>query len=153
MADKEAVKEVRVKPKLDTYVKGVSGSGKRTMRCKDQVAESLDGFTLEETYRVASELTDTPAKELQTKYGHLNVGMQRMNLGNRIRGAIAKQDKLREKDKSVANGLKLLQVACEKPRAAANSRAEAKAAKAKAAEAKAAAKAKAEEGKGKSKAA
>lgn len=147
MADQEAVKEVRIKPKLETYVKGVSGSGKRTMRCKDATAEALDGFTVEETYRVAAELTDTPVKELQTKYGHLNVGMQRMNLGNRIRGAIAKQDKAREKDKSVANGLKLLQIACEKPRQAANQRAADKAAKVKAAEAKAAEKAKEEKGK------
>ena len=147
MADKEEVKEVKVKPNLENYVKGVSGSGKRTMRSKDIVAESLDGFTVEETYRVAAELTDTPVKDLQTKYGHLNVGMQRMNLGNRIRGAIAKQDKAREKDKSVANGLKLLQVAGGKPREAADKRAAEKAVKAKAAEAKAAAKAKEEKGK------
>lgn len=149
MADKEEVKEVKVKPNLENYVKGVSGSGKRTMRSKDIVAESLDGFTVEETYRVAAELTDTPVKDLQTKYGHLNVGMQRMNLGNRIRGAIAKQDKAREKDKSVANGLKLLQVACGKPREAADKRATAKAAKVKEAEAKKAAAEKAEKGKAK----
>lgn len=147
MADKEEVKEVRVKPNLENYVKGVSGSGKRTMRSKDVVAEALDGFTVEETYRVAAEMTDTPAKELQTKYGHLNVGMQRMNLGNRIRGAINKQDKARETDKSLPNGLKLLQIACEKPREAANKRAAEKAKKAKEAEAKAAEKAKEEKGK------
>ncbi len=149
MADKEEVKEVKVKPNLENYVKGVSGSGKRTMRSKDIVAESLDGFTVEETYRVAAELTDTPVKDLQTKYGHLNVGMQRMNLGNRIRGAIAKQDKAREKDKTIANGLKLLQVACDKPREAADKRATAKAAKVKEAEAKKAAADKAEKGKAK----
>jgi len=147
----DAPKEVRVKPDLSKYVKGVSGSGKKTMRTNDHVAASLDGFTLDEVYRVASELTETPEKEYREKYSHLNVGMQRMNLGNRIRGAIAKQDKAREKDKSIANGAKLLEIACEKPRAAADSRAKAKAAKAKAAEAKAAEKAK--EDKGKSKAA
>jgi hypothetical protein len=147
--EESAAKEVRVKPDLSKYVKGVSGSGKKTMRTNDHVAASLDGFTLDEVYRVASELTDTPEKEYRDKYSHLNVGMQRMNLGNRIRGAIAKQDKLREKDKSVANGAKLLEVACEKPRAAANSRAKAAAKKKADAEAKAEAKAKEEKGKSK----
>lgn len=146
---KDAPKEVRVKPDLSKYVKGVSGSGKKTMRTNDLVAASLDGFTLDEVYAVAQELTETAAKELHARYDHLNVGMQRMNLGNRIRGAIAKQDKAREKDKSVANGAKLLEVACTKPRAAADSRAKAKAVKAKEAEAKAAAKAKEEKGKSK----
>ena len=123
--EESAPKEVRVKPDLSKYVKGVSGSGKKTMRTNDHVAESLDGFTLDD------------------------VGMQRMNLGNRIRGAIAKQDKAREKDKSVASGAKLLEVACEKPRAAAASRAKAAAKKKADAEAKAAAKAKEEKGKSK----
>ena len=131
-------KEVRVKPDLTKYVKGVSGSGKKTMRANDHVAASLDGFTLDEVFRVAAELTETPEKEYRGKYSHLNVGMQRMNLGNRIRGAIAKQDKAREKDKSVASGAKLLEIACDKPRAAANKRKADKAAKAKAAEKKAA---------------
>ncbi len=151
MAEKDKKKEVSVKPDLSKYVKGVSGSGKKTMRTNDLVGASLDGFTLDEVYGVAQELTDTPAKEFRDKYSHLNVGMQRMNLGNRIRGAIAKQDKAREKDKSVANGAKLLEVACEKPRKAANARAATKAAKAK--EVKAKADAKAKEGKGESKAA
>lgn len=149
MADAKegAPKEVRVKPDLSKYVKGVSGSGKKTMRTNDLVAAALDGFTLDEVYAVAQELTDTPAKEFHAKYDHLNVGMQRMNLGNRIRGAIAKQDKAREKDKSVANGAKLLEVACEKPRKSADGRAKAKAFKAAEAAKKAEAKAKEEKAK------
>ncbi len=131
-------KEVRVKPDLTKYVKGVSGSGKKTMRTNDFVAESLNGFTLDEVYRVATELTEIEQKELRSRYSHLNVGMQRMNLGNRIRGAIAKQDKAREKDKSVASGAKLLEIACENPRKAANKRVAEKAAKTKAAAKKAA---------------
>ncbi|KKL05647.1 hypothetical protein LCGC14_2603930, partial [marine sediment metagenome] len=51
---------------------------------------------------------------------------------------IAKQDKAREKDKSVASGAKLLEIACNKPRAAANKRAADKAVKVKAAAKKAA---------------
>lgn len=151
--EETAPKEVRVKPDLSKYVKGVSGSGKKTMRTNDLVASSLDGFTLDEVYAVAQELTDTPAKEFRDKYSHLNVGMQRMNLGNRIRGAIAKQDKAREKDKSIANGAKLLEIACEKPRTAATARTKVKATKAKEAAAKADAKAEEEAKKGKSKAA
>ncbi len=147
--EETAPKEVRVKPDLSKYVKGVSGSGKKTMRTNDLVAAALDGFTLDECYAVAQELTDTPAKEFRDKYSHLNVGMQRMNLGNRIRGAIAKQDKAREKDKSVANGAKLLEVACEKPRKSADGRAKAKAVKAQAAADKKAAAEKEEKGKSK----
>ncbi len=145
----DAPKEVRVKPDLSKYVKGVSGSGKKTMRTNDVTAIALDGFTLDEVYAVAQVMTDTPAKEFHAKYDHLNVGMQRMNLGNRIRGAIAKADKAREKDKSRASGAKLLEVACEKPRVATIARAKTKANKAAEAAKKAEAKAKEEKGKAK----
>lgn len=133
MADNE-VKTVEIKPDLDKYVNGVSGSGKRTKRADDPVAEALDGFTLDETYGVASRMTDITQKDLKEKYGHLNVGMQRMNLGNRIRGAVAKLDAAHEQDKAVVPGLKTLEFECQKP-------AEARAKRIKAAEAEAAKKA------------
>ncbi len=140
-------KAVSIKPDLTKYVNGVSGAGKKTKRCDDYVAQSLDGFTLEEVYAVASALTETTVKDLNAKYNHLNGGMQRMNLGNRIRGAVTKQDKAREKDNKQASGAKLLDVACADPRRAATARSKAKAAAAKEAAAKADAKAKAEAGK------
>lgn len=148
MAEVKEAKEVRIKPDLEKYVNGVSGSGKRTKRCDDAIAEQLDGFTLEETFAVASKMVDVTVKDLQAKYGHLNVGMQRMNLGNRIRGAVAKLDKAHADDNKVANGITTLELECRKPRdAVAKRRSEADAARKKrdaAAAAKAEAKAKAE---------
>lgn len=147
----EATKEVRIKPDLEKYVNGVSGSGKRTKRANDDVAAALDGFTLDEVYAVAKSMCDISVKELTEKYEHLNVGMQRMNLGNRIRGAVAKLDKAHEGDKAVVAGLPTLKLNCDKPRAAATKRgaaqAEAKATREAKAEANAKAKAKAEKGK------
>lgn len=144
---------VRIKPKLETYVNGVSGAGKKTKRADHPVSAALDGFTLDETYAVAAEMTDVPAKDLRSRYSHLNVGMQRMNLGNRIRGAVAKLDKAHEADSKVVAGLPTLDQLCAKPRAATATRvkaaAEAAQIKADAAKVKAAAKAKADAAKAK----
>jgi colicin import membrane protein len=142
VAETTSTSEVRIKPDLTNYVKGVSGTGKKTMRINDATAIALEGLNIEEVYAVASGLLDVKVPKLQAKYGHLNVGMQRMNLGNRIRGAVTKQDKAHEADNKVASGGKLLEIACEKPRAAAAKRLAA-ADKAKAEKAKAAAEAKA----------
>lgn len=118
----EETKEVRVRPNLENYVSGVSGSGKRTKRSDHPVAAALDGFTLQETYSVASKFCEIPMTELTEKYSHLNVGMQRMNLGNRIRGEVNKRDKAHEADKAVVAGLKALAPYIEKPQAAAAKR-------------------------------
>jgi hypothetical protein len=149
----EETKEVRIKPDLEKYVNGVSGSGKKTKNCGDPVAEALDGFTVEEIRSVASRMCDIPVKELTEKYEHLNVGMQIMNLRNRIRGAVNKLDKGHEADKAVVAGLPTLALETEKGQAAVAKR---RAAAAKAADeraAKAAAKAKEKPAKGKAKAA
>jgi len=125
-AAKEEDKPVRIKPNLETYVNGVSGSGKKTKRSDHPVAKALDGFTLDETYQVASKMCDISVKGLQNKYGHLNVGMQRMNLGNRIRGAVQRLDKAHEADSKVVPGLKTLDLECASPRAAVAERVDAK---------------------------
>ncbi|KKN39793.1 hypothetical protein LCGC14_0739890 [marine sediment metagenome] len=118
MAEESKTKEVSIKPDLSKYVSGVSGSGKKTKRSNDPVAQALDGFTVAEVYAVACVMTDISVRDLQSKYGHLNIGMQRMNLGNRIRGAVAKLDKGHEKDKAVVAGLPTLKISCAKPREA-----------------------------------
>lgn len=69
--------------KIDEYVTGVSGSGKRTKNNGDDVAQAVDGFNLEELEIVATKL----GIELND-YSHLNYGMQVMNTRNRIRGAV-----------------------------------------------------------------
>jgi hypothetical protein len=69
----------------DQYVKGKTADGKTTIDNGDEVAELLRGKDLEQTYAVVAKQTKTPIEELKTKYQHLNVGQQRMNLGNRLR--------------------------------------------------------------------
>jgi hypothetical protein len=124
MADQEA-KAVEIKPNLEKYVDGVSASGKKTKNCGDPIAAAVDGFTVEEIRAVASKMTDVTQKDLEAKYAHLNVGMQIMNLRNRIRGAVNALDKAHEKDNAVVPGLEALKLHCEKGRAAANKRADA----------------------------
>lgn len=52
----------------------------------DEVATLLRKCSsLEETYKTASEYLGVPEAELLAKYGHLNPGQQRMNLGNKMR--------------------------------------------------------------------
>lgn len=61
-------------------------SGAFSVDCGDTVANRLRGKSLDEIYSETSKHLGVPATELKRKYGHLNEGMQRMNLGNRLRG-------------------------------------------------------------------
>lgn len=67
--------------------------GRRTLDCADSVASSLRGLNLDEVYETTSEWVKIPVVELEIRYSHLNPGMQRMNLGNLIRGAMKKHKK------------------------------------------------------------
>jgi len=54
----------------------------------DPVAVALRGCTtLDDVYRETAALLRVPESELRAKYAHLNNGQQRMNCGNRLRGA------------------------------------------------------------------
>ncbi len=79
-----------IRPKVDNYVAGVSGSGKVTKNNGDIVAQALNGLTIENVVSLAE---DVCGEDHSGKYRHLNVGQQRMNLGNRIRGAVAALNK------------------------------------------------------------
>lgn len=81
------------------YVGTKTAKGTRTFDCNDTVATRLRGLELEQVYEaVAEEMvnageTDSTvaaaAAALQAKYGHLNLGMQRMNLGNKLRALMS----------------------------------------------------------------
>jgi len=73
------------KPYLDKYVRTRSADGRRRLDSGDVVAVALRGLELEEVYEYVSDVIDVPALELRAKYAHLNIGQQRMNLGNRLR--------------------------------------------------------------------
>lgn len=78
---------------LSEYQKSKTASGGVSLNCGDQVAESLAGKDLDAVYEAASKKTGVSVRDLKAKYGKLNPGMQRMSLGNRIRGAANKKAK------------------------------------------------------------
>ena len=94
-----------IKADLEHYVKGagVTNSGRPTVDIDDVVAKALRGDDLGVLYpRVAAWLQlmgretigrgakkiEVTEENLRQRYGRLNVGMQRMNLGNILRGAL-----------------------------------------------------------------
>ncbi len=76
-----------VKPDLTRYVVSdvPTATGRKSVDTNDALAQRLRGKSLDETYALAAELLETPEAELRARYKHLNPGMQRMNLGNRMR--------------------------------------------------------------------
>lgn len=101
----ELAKDKLIKADLDRYVRGagVTNSGRPTVDIDDVVAKALRGDDLEVLYpRVAawlqamgretigrgSKKMEVTEENLRQRYSRLNVGMQRMNLGNILRGAM-----------------------------------------------------------------
>lgn len=80
-----------LRQKAATYVhdKTVKTAGGNTsVDNGDAIAARLRGATLDAVYAGAAEVLEENEADLRAKYAHLNIGMQRMNLGNRIRAAI-----------------------------------------------------------------
>lgn len=63
-------------------------SGNASVHCGDDVAKKLLGKSLDDIYKLTAKTCDIPESELRKKYSKLNLGMQRMNLGNRLRGVL-----------------------------------------------------------------
>lgn len=70
---------------LDNYEKVKAPGGGTSYHNGDAVAEKLVGKSLDEVYAIAAKFLKEEEKALRAKYKHLNVGMQRMSLGNRLR--------------------------------------------------------------------
>lgn len=84
-------------------------SGRRTIDCADEVGVALRGMDLDQVYATAALNLEVSEESLRAQYGHLNPGMQRMNLGNRIRGAEKskeatklKMEKARQREELIA---------------------------------------------------
>jgi len=82
-----------LRQRAPTYVKDSehkTAAGNASVHCNDETAQKLLGKTLDECYAIAAEVCapDVTEDDLRAKYGHLNLGMQRMNLGNKIRGVL-----------------------------------------------------------------
>lgn len=69
------------------YSKTVANSGHSSLDCGDGIAARLRGMALEDVYEEAAKVLAVDVAELKTRYAKLNPGMQRMNLGNRMRAA------------------------------------------------------------------
>lgn len=112
--------QVRLHPNLENYVKGMAGtpSGRDSLDIDDAVATNLRGMDLDTLYKyVCKQLMelDTNARFskamakqfkatnmscgqfLEERYGNLNNGMQRMNLGNLLRGAIKRNADIKDR--------------------------------------------------------
>lgn len=100
-APKEAPEDdgkVHIRPDLEKYTSTVSSSGSKSQHSGDTVASALAGLTVNEVATIASAMLSTKetpvtVDELLTRYQKLNIGQQRMNLGNRIRGALNRLEK------------------------------------------------------------
>lgn len=65
-----------------------TAGGNTSVDNDDDVAKKLRGKDLDEVYAVVAKATEENEKDLRKRYAHLNVGMQRMNLGNKLRGVL-----------------------------------------------------------------
>lgn len=104
-------------------------TGRRTIDCADDVAAELRGLPIDEVYAKAAATLGMGEALLRSTYGHLNIGMQRMNLGNRIRGAARAEMTAAEKAEAKAKRDQEAAERAEKKAADAQAKAEARAAR------------------------
>jgi hypothetical protein len=52
--------------------------------------EQLKTMDIDDAYEYVAGMLGVRVRELKSKYSKLNVGMQRMNLGNRLRGHLSR---------------------------------------------------------------
>lgn len=90
--DEATGKEPMVKINREGYTSSTSASGKKSLHNGDPVAVAFAGLDVPTLYGVVSKFMGVDRAELEERYQHLNIGMQRMNLGNRARGQCAKLD-------------------------------------------------------------
>lgn len=79
--------KAKIRPNTEGMVKGKGGSFHKD----DFVGTNLAGLTIDQVKAIATDIGIDAAK-----YDHLNVGQQRMNLGNRIRPLVTHKDGQKE---------------------------------------------------------
>jgi colicin import membrane protein len=82
-------KTATIRPDVSTYTSARAASGAMSKHNGSPVAIALVGATIPEAKAIATAC----GVENVDKYDALNLGQIRMNLGNRIRGAVAKHEK------------------------------------------------------------
>jgi hypothetical protein len=81
----------RVVRRFHLYERTKSATGHSSRDTADNTALALRGLTLDQIYAEAARVLVVPEDALRAKYAKLNPGMQRMNLGNRIRATQARR--------------------------------------------------------------
>jgi hypothetical protein len=71
---------------LQHYVKTKKADGSTCLDNNDNVAAHLRGLELNEIYELVADKLNCSERDLMTRYSHLNLGQQRMSLGNLLRG-------------------------------------------------------------------
>jgi len=74
------------------YEPSLSASGRKSLNSGDEIAHLLSGLEPRAVIAAAERLLGLKINELWAKYANLNLGQQRMNAGNRIRGAVKRGD-------------------------------------------------------------
>lgn len=93
-AASEAQGKTVIRPDTTTYAKARASGGGMSQHNGDVIASGLASMDVQQVATVAAGLIHgSTVKDLIAKYEHLNIGQQRMNLGNRIRGAVKRIDK------------------------------------------------------------
>jgi hypothetical protein len=100
------VAKTLIKIPTDKYVSTKAASGAKSQHNGDPVASLLAGQPVLAVFAIAAAMGTVTSQDLQDKYAHLNVGQQRMNLGNRIRGSVNKMDKAVDKDAALGDKAK-----------------------------------------------
>lgn len=90
--EEHVTKKVSIVVDRSKYVKTKTG-----LNNGDEVAQALEGKDLDTVYAFVADQTAVSEDELRAKYGKHNPGMQRMFLGNRLRGKINADKKATEK--------------------------------------------------------
>lgn len=73
---------------LKKYQSVKSAKGNASYDNGDHVAKMLRGKTLDDAYAIVAKATKEAESGLKKRFKHLNLGMQRMNLGNVLRAAL-----------------------------------------------------------------
>jgi hypothetical protein len=82
--------------RFDSYVQHKTAAGNVAYDNGDDVSTKMRGMTLAEVYEFVAKKMDVSERTLKEQYKHLNAGMQRMNLGNRVRGLERAKAKAKE---------------------------------------------------------
>lgn len=83
--DEENEKSIVKKRYRQRYAKSKSASGNSSKICGDGTSKELEGLTLDEAYHHVADVTGEDVSDMVQRWAHLNVGQQRMLVGNKLR--------------------------------------------------------------------